>query len=90
MDTKIRISQAAQHPMAEVGTPEQYFYATLESDGVDLYVDDRPFPFTPWGRVEDVEYLADKFCDLKVWEFRVVIGLLVRAKAAQHLVEVAE
>ena len=88
MDTQLRFIQTV--PCPDPAGQDGNFIATLNVVGVEIAVGEKVLGRVGWDRLEgeDVEYLADTFWMLQVWEFRAVVNLLARAKAAQRLVEI--
>lgn len=88
MDTKIRFIKTAPHPKGG-DQPATQFNVTLTPEGCDVAVGDAMRPSVPWEHVEDVEWLADTFWMLQVWQFKEVILLLAQAVPARGLLQVA-
>jgi hypothetical protein len=63
------------------------FEASLTSDGVEVIMASRANPwFIEWSNVSEVEFLADEFWNVTVWEFREIIKVLAEAHKARALV----
>jgi hypothetical protein len=63
------------------------FSAILSPEGVAIEVPDMPTANVLWDKTSDVEFLADTFWMLPVWQFRVVVELLEQSNKARHLTE---
>jgi hypothetical protein len=79
-DTQLHLSKIVLHPK---GGDSVLAGVAMTSLGVIVSVGNKDSDRLSWDQLDDVEYLADFFWELPVWQFRAVVALLAQALAAK-------
>lgn len=83
-DTQLCITKTVLHPK---GGDAVLVEIDVSSLGLAVHVGNFDTDKLSWDQLEDVEYLADFFWALPVWQFRAVVELLSQTLKARALSE---